>query len=137
MRFLRMLIAACCCAVLMTGCGDGMLKTKGRVIKNGGPFTLKEDEDLGIFFYPLNSDGSLGTTVYPAFFNAEDSTFHVTGTDRKGMPPGKYRVALEHKVVSKKIDLFKGAFNMTNSPLVFDVDSSTQEIVIDLDKPSS
>jgi len=137
MRFLRTQIAACLCAVLMTGCGDGMLKTKGRVIKNGGPFTLKEDEDLGIFFYPLNSDGSLGNTVYPAFFNAADSTFRVTGSDKRGMPPGKYRVALKHKLVSKKIDLFKGAFDMTHSPFVYDVDSSTREIVIDLDKPSS
>ena len=46
-------IAVCLCAVLMTGCGDGMLKTRGRVVKNGAPFTLKEGEDLGIFFYPL------------------------------------------------------------------------------------
>lgn len=135
MRFLPTQIAACLCAVLMTGCGDGMLKTKGRVVKNGVPFTLKGDEDLGIFFYPLNSDGSLGTTVYPAFFNAADSTFHVTGADKKGMPPGKYRVALEHRINKK--DLFQGAFNMNNSPFVYDIDSNTREIVIDLDKPSS
>ena len=132
MRSLSTRIAACLCAVLMTGCGDGMLKTRGRVVKNGAPFTLKEGEDLGIFFYPLKSDGSLGNTVYPAFFNAADSTFHVTGADKKGMPPGKYRVALEHKI--NKRDLFQGAYNMNNSPFVYDVDSSTREIVIDLKK---
>ena len=89
---LRTSAAAALCATLLTGCGgDGLLKTKGRVLKGGVPFTLKEG-DLGIFFYPLGGDGKLGTTVYPAFFNAADSTFHVTGNDRRGMPPGRYRL---------------------------------------------
>ena len=127
--------AALLCALVLTGCsGDGMLKTKGRVVKGGAPITLKEGEDLGIFFYPLNGDGKLGTTVYPAFFNAADSTFHVTGSDRRGMPPGKYRVAVELKL--NKRDQFKGAYDMNHSPFVFDVDVSTKEIVIDLDKKS-
>ena len=127
--------AALLCALVLTGCsGDGMLKTKGRVVKGGAPITLKEGEDLGIFFYPLNGDGKLGTTVYPAFFNAADSTFHVTGSDRRGMPPGKYRVAVELKL--NKRDQFKGAYDMNHSPFVFDVDANTKEIVIDLDKKS-
>ena len=127
--------AALLCALVLTGCsGDGLLKTKGRVVKGGAPITLKEGEDLGIFFYPLNGDGKLGTTVYPAFFNAADSTFHVTGSDRRGMPPGKYRVAVELKL--NKRDQFKGAYDMNHSPFVFDVDANTKEIVIDLDKKS-
>ena len=48
---------------MLAGCsGDGMLKTKGRVVKGGAPFALKEGEDLGVFFYPLRGDGTLGTT---------------------------------------------------------------------------
>jgi len=126
--------AAVLCTVMLTGCGDGMLHPKGRVVKGGAPVTLKDGEDLGIFFYPLNGDGKLGTTVYPAFFNAADSTFHVTGSDRRGMPPGKYRVAVELKL--NKRDQFKGAYDMNHSPFVFDVDANTKEIVIDLDKKS-
>ena len=122
-------------ALLFAGCsGDGMLKTKGRVVKGGAPLTLKEGEDLGIFFYPLRDDGKLGTTVYPAFYNAADGTFRVTGNDRRGMPPGKYRVAVELKLNKK--DLFGGVYDMERSPFVFDITAKTAEIVIDLDKRS-
>jgi hypothetical protein len=119
--------------MLVAGCGDGMLTPKGRVVKSGAPITLKPGEDLGVFFYPLTDDGKLGTTVYPALFQAADSSFRVTGSDRRGMPPGKYRVAVKLKLNKK--DLFKGAYDMTNSPFVIDVDSKIGEIVIDLDKP--
>jgi hypothetical protein len=128
----RMMGAAVICTVVLSGCGDGMLTPKGRVVKSGEPIVLKPGEDLGVFFYPLGSDGKLGTTVYPALFHAADSSFRVTGSDRRGMPPGKYRVAVELKLNKK--DLFKGAYDMTNSPFVIDVDSKTREIVIDLDK---
>jgi hypothetical protein len=127
--------AALLCALLLAGCGgDGMLKPKGRVVIGAAPFALKEGADLGIFFYPLGGDGKLGTTVYPAFFNAADSTFTVTGADRRGLPPGKYRVAVEHKLNKK--DLFNGAYDMNNSPFIFNVDAKSGEIVIDLAKKS-
>ena len=134
MRSFRLGGAALLCTVTLAGCGDGMLTTKGRVVKNGAPIALKPGEDLGIFFYPLGSDGKLGTTVYPALFSAADSTFRVTGNDRRGMPPGRYRVAVELKLNKK--DLFRGAYDMNNSPFVFDVDSRTGEILIDLDRPN-
>jgi hypothetical protein len=135
MTSFRLGAAAALCALALTGCGgNGLLKTKGRVVKGGAPFVLTDGADLGIFFYPLGGDGKLGTTVYPAFFNAADATFTVTGSDRRGMPPGKYRVAVEHK--RNKKDLFNGAYDMNKSPFVYDVDAQTTEIVIDLDKKS-
>jgi hypothetical protein len=128
-------MAAILGALLLTGCGgNGLLHPKGRVVKGGGPITLKPGEDLGVFFYPLGGDGKLGTTVYPAYFNAADSTFVVTGSDRRGLPAGKYRVAVELKL--NKADLFKGAYDMNRSPFIFDVDANTADIVIDLDKTS-
>ena len=60
-------------------------------------------------------------------------TFTVAGKDLKGVPPGKYRVAVEW--MKKKKDQLRGKFDTVNSPFKFDVDSSTKEIVIDLDKP--
>ena len=122
-------------AILLAGCGGGgMLKPKGRVVQGGTAFTIKEGADLGVFFYPLDADGKLGKTVYPAYFNASDGTFTVTGSDKRGLPPGKYRVVVEHKLNKK--DLFNGTYDMNRSPFVFDVDTNTAEIVIDLDKKS-
>ncbi|HEX4588748.1 MAG TPA: hypothetical protein VH120_02385 [Gemmataceae bacterium] len=133
MTSIRTAAAAILCATMLAGCGGGMLHPTGRVVKGGEPVVLKPGEDLGIFFYPLGGDGKLGTTVYPAFFNAADSTFRVTGSDRRGLPPGKYRVAVELK--KNKKDLFEGTYDMNNSPFVFDVDGKTAEILIDLSKP--
>jgi hypothetical protein len=57
------------------------------------------------------------------------------GPDGKGIPPGKYRLALEH--LKKKQDLFRGAFDGDRSPIVREVTNNSQEILIDLDNPSS
>jgi hypothetical protein len=126
--------AAAVCLLILAGCNsNGLFQPKGRVVKGGEPIVLKPGEDLGIFFYPLIGDGQLGKTVYPAQFNAADSTFLVTGSDRHGLPSGKYRVAVELK--KDKKDLYGGAFSMSSSPIVVDVDSKTGEILIDLSKP--
>ena len=53
------------------------------------------------------------------------------GSSTKGIPAGKYRIALEH--VRKKKDVFNGLYDGDKSPFVFDVDSSTGELVINLD----
>ena len=55
------------------------------------------------------------------------------GADLTGIPRGKYRVAVTHE--RKKKDLFNGLYDVENTRYVFDIDSSTQEIVIDLDNP--
>ena len=55
------------------------------------------------------------------------------GGDGRGIPPGKYRVAIE--LNRKKKDAFKGTYDGDRSPFVFDIDANTKEIVIDLDKP--
>ena len=51
------------------------------------------------------------------------------------MPPGKYKVAVE--LMKKKKDQFGGKYGVENTPFRVDVDASTKEIVIDLDKPGT
>jgi len=122
------------CAMLLCGCGGGgKLKAKGRIVKGGAPFTVPEEEYVRITFYPIVPEGQRAANTYAAVYNNSDGTFSVFGADGKGLPPGKYRAAVEHE--RKRKDLFKGAYDAERSPFVFDIDSSGKEIVIDLDNP--
>jgi hypothetical protein len=129
----RILAAAAALCLLVAGCGEVKLRTSGRVMKDGQPLVPKDGESVRVTFVPLPPDGSPPADHYFAEFNPADGTFHSSGKDRKGMPPGKYRVAVEYK--RNKQDVFNGKFDENRSPYVFDIDAHTTEIVIDLDKP--
>jgi hypothetical protein len=116
------------------GCGgDGLLRTQGRLLKGGQPFVPKEGEYVEITFVPIPSDGKPAQDYYFADVDQTTGTFQPAGKNKKGMPPGKYRVAVE--LMKKKKDQFGGKFDAEKSPFVFDVDAKTPEIVIDLDSP--
>ena len=121
--------------LLAAGCGgDGKLRTRGRVLKGGQPLLPKENESVRVTFVPILPDGKPPTDHYHAEFNPADATFQSAGKDKKGMPPGKYRVAVEYKR-QKRADMLGGAFDEDRSPFVFDIDARTPELVIDLDHP--
>ncbi len=109
------------------------MRTKGRLVKNGQPLMPKDHESVRVTFVPILGGGQLPKDHYFAEFNRADATFIVDGKDKKGMPPGKYRIAVEYR--KGKSDMFNGQFDEDRSPYVFDVTSSTREIVIDLDHP--
>ena len=122
-----------CCAFVLCGCeADPRLQAKGQIVKGGVPFTVPEDEYVRIVFHPIPADGKRATNTYVAVYDNRDGRFKVAGADGRGLPPGKYRVSVEHE--RKRKDLFTGAYDADRSPFVFDVDSSSKEIVIDLDK---
>lgn len=121
-------------AVAAAGCGgDGLLRTQGRLLKGGQPFVPKEDEYIEITFVPLPPDGKPAQDFYYADVDQATGTFQPAGKNKKGMPPGRYRVAVE--LMKKKKDQFRGKYDAEKSPFVFDVDAKTPEIVIDLDNP--
>jgi hypothetical protein len=132
MRTTRILIVALAAGLLAAGCGPSLLKPRGRVVKNGAPLIPAEGEFVRVTFVPVTGGDRPAPDFYVAEFNRADGTFQAAGKDRRGLPPGKYRVAVEHE--RRRKDLFNGAFNADRSPFVFDVDGSTPEIVIDLDK---
>jgi hypothetical protein len=103
------------------------------VLLGGQPLLPKEDESVRVTFVPILPDGKPPSDHYFAEYNRGDATFQAAGKDKKGLPPGKYRVAVEYK--KNKQDTFGGKFDENRSPFVFDVDSRTPEIVIDLDHP--
>src|SRR5437764_5616133 len=93
----------------------------------------QEGESVRVTFVPILPGGKPPSDHYFAEFDPADATFRSAGKDKKGMPPGKYRVAVEYK--KDKQDVFGGKFDENQSPFVFDIDSRTSEIVIDLDNP--
>ncbi len=121
------------CLVAMTGCsGDGKLNIKGRVIKNGAALKLPEKEFVRVTFFPVTTNGRPPTNTYIAAYDPEDGTFEAVGPDGHGIPPGKYRIAIEHN--RQKKDLLRGAYDGDHSPFVFEVDANTKELVLDMDK---
>ena len=133
MSTLRAALSAAFCLLLLSGCGgDGRLNVKGRIVKGGAPFTVPEGEHVRVTFFPVTTDGRPPANTYASVFNGADGTFRAVGPDGRGVPPGKYRVAVEHE--AKRRDKLRGRFDGDRSPFVFDIDSKTGEIVIDLDK---
>jgi hypothetical protein len=133
MRATGEILAAALCLLALSGCGgDGRLQARGRIVKGGTPFTVPEQEYVRVTFFPVTPDGKPPANTYAATYNGADGTFRAVGPDGKGIPPGKYRIAIEHE--RKKRDLFKGAYDGDRSPFVFDVHSSAEEILITLDK---
>jgi hypothetical protein len=111
-----------------------MLKTQGRLVKSGKPFIPGDGEAIQILFVPIFPDGKLPNDYYAAVVDQATGTFRPSGKDGKGMPPGKYRVAIE--LMKKKKDQFDGKYDSEKSPFVYDIDASTNEIVVELDNPT-
>ena len=110
------------------------MNAKGRVVKGGQPYTVLADDYVRVTFYQLTPDGAPGKNSYAATYNNADGTFRAVGPDGKGIPPGRYRVCVEHE--HKRRDLFRGAYNTDATPFVFEIDAKTKELVIDLDRRS-
>jgi hypothetical protein len=134
----RQLVFVAIIAVLgplfVVGCGssDGKLNITGKILKGGTPMTVPEEEYVRVTFFPVTADNGPPKNTYAATFERRRGTFRAEGGDGKGIPPGKYRVAVEH--VKKGGDSLKGAFDGDRSPLIFDIDRQTKPLVLDLDK---
>ncbi len=130
---LTLAVAVGLCA-LTVGCGgDGLLRTNGRLLKGGQPYIPPEGEYIEVTFVPILPDGTPPADFYYAEVDQTTGTFRPAGKNGKGMPPGKYRVAVE--LMKKKKDQLRGKFDAEKSPFIFDFDPKTSEIVIDLDNP--
>ena len=119
--------------VLIAGCGERHMNTKGRILKGGTAFTVPEDDFVRVTFIPVMENGQNPVTCYIAEYNNQEGTFKALGPDLKGIPKGKYRIAVAHE--RRRRDLFLGAYDVEKTPFVFDIDSGTQEVVLDLDHP--
>jgi len=135
MRTTRCIIVLVLFASVASGCGPKLLKAKGRVLKDGVAFTPPAEDRLIITFMPV---ADKVREMYVAAFNNADGTFNVLGRTTKGLPPGKYRVLFQYKPAEgNESPLSDDITDEDGSPYVFDVDSSTKEIVIDFDRVPS
>jgi len=123
-------------AVVAAGCGknDGLLRTRFQVVKGGENFVTPDGQHLQAEFVPIPEDGKPPNMYYWAEVNQDTGVIRPDGPQKKGMPPGKYRVALA-LMDEKKRDVFGGKFDTENSPYIFEVDEDTEELVVDLDDP--
>jgi hypothetical protein len=127
-------LAVIVCLSGIAGCGksDGKLNVTGKVVKGGAPLKVPEEEYVRVTFFPVTADGGPPKNTYASNFNRADGTFRAVGGDGQGVPPGKYRVAVEH--VKKGGDALKGAYDGDRSPLMFEIDRKTGPLLLDLDK---
>lgn len=121
----------------LAGCSnsEGKLLAKGRILKGGENLlpNREEGEYIAVTFVPIRPDGKPPDRFYYGAVDQDEGTFMASGPDKKGVPPGKYRVAVE--LMKKKKDQFNGRFDPAVSPFVFDIDAETEEILVDLDDP--
>jgi len=114
----------------LTGCGGGKKKVEGKLTQNGQPLTVS---DKGVIVMNLvAAEEGKDKTPYPAEVKS-DGTFEITGPERKGIPPGKYRISLQQFDPYPKNDKLGGKFASEKSPLVREVTGSFLEI--DVAKP--
>jgi hypothetical protein len=130
-RLLTILMVCC----LVAGCGPSRVKARGRLVKSGQPFLPGDNETVHIAFFPAADDPDPSAHSYVVSFNRADGTFQVVGKDGKGLPPGKYRVAVS--LIKDRKDQLKGAFNVKSSPVLCEVKSASEEIIVDLATPST
>lgn len=139
----RRLVAGLAVALLgglAAGCGggDGVrgVPVKGTVVLNGKPLQLKGSEQLAISLVRMDDNQSVAAT---GAYNPADGSFAVAGPTNRGIPEGKYRIAVSTSDYGPKSqgDRFRGLFGANNSPLVVSLSSDNAErLVVDVGKKS-
>jgi hypothetical protein len=122
-------------AMAVSGCGrdENLLRAKGQVLRDGEKLIPEDEEYLQVAFVPINDDKTPARNWYIAEVNQNNGSFVASGGQKKGMPPGKYRVVVE--LLKEKKDLLKGKFNGQDSPFVFDVYDTAELMMIDVEDP--
>jgi len=99
---------------------------KGKVLKGGQPLKVSDKGMVQVRFVSENSAPS--AQVGP------DGSFTMTGTDGKGIPAGKYKIAVFAFDPYPTKDLLGGKFSEQKTTIEREVKPG-QELVIDVDKP--
>jgi len=112
--------------ILAFGCGGGGGAVKGKVLRGGQPIKVGDKGMVQVRF--IAEDNGYTAPV------AADGSFTLTGNEGKGIPAGKYKIAVLAYDPYPTKDLLGGKFSAMATPINRDVKPG-DEVVIDLDKP--
>jgi hypothetical protein len=131
---------------LVAGCSsggsDGYVGVRGKLVDGGKPFVL----DTAKIKLPPGALGvPPGTRPIAVVFVSEsgeqfpgdvsnDGTFLVPGPERKGLKPGKYKIAVTASFGGGGADYFGDKFSIEKTQISRDL-KTDEEIVIDVSKP--
>jgi hypothetical protein len=154
--FLALLIAPLFAA---QGCSRGnSVWVTGKLLKGGNPYQAPTGQLVYVTFVAMEiKDGSgkdiPGGEPFTAEVDQATGTFSVPGRDRRGIPPGKYRIAVTQKMTRETFDATKpqvkkgrktadretdtlaNRFGVETSPIVRVVKGG-EVLAIDLDQPT-
>jgi hypothetical protein len=139
--------------VSLAGCSNankadtGRVVIRGKLVDNGKPFALDASKvplPKGTTMPPGVSASSALQVVFisaetkeqfAATTNPDTGTFEVTGTDGKGIVPGRYKIALTGRIGfgPDTPDYFGGKYTPDNTTILRDVKAG-EEVVIDVSK---
>lgn len=77
--------------ICLTACGKPKVTPNGKLMKGGKPFTVSQKGMFVITLYPEGGNPNDGIPVDVE----QDGTFKIVGKQRKGITPGKYKVAIQ------------------------------------------
>jgi hypothetical protein len=73
----------------LPGCGSGYSHMTGKITEKGAPLKLSDKGVVQLRFVGKDADDYYQADVQP------DGSFTVVGRDGRGIPPGKYKVAVK------------------------------------------
>lgn len=148
------------CLAILSGCGGSgnTVRVTGKLLKGGTRFTPPDGHAIGVTFYAIEIQDPSGKSVrssepFDADVDDEAGTFRVPGPEGRGIPPGKYRVAVTQRMlreafeaakrraapgkkpITRETDFLDDRFGPTTSPIVREIHEAT-ELVVDLDRPT-
>lgn len=131
----------------LVGCGPSDVKVvvRGRLLENGQPFTADPSkvklpkgaalppgvQPLQIMFIPVER----GETYIATVTDPASGKFEVTGSDGRGVKPGKYKVSVQINTGPGTPDALGGKYSPEKTTINREVKEG-EELVIDLAKPA-
>jgi hypothetical protein len=134
-RVRRSVVSALLLALLglSLGCGSDLVKVRGQIVRNGEPFQLPAGDRLRVTLVPVVEGKTRPDDSYSSnTSDPEKGTFEILGKDNRGIPKGKYRIAVEW--LHRREDQFKGKYGAERSPIIREVTAS-ESMTVDLEKP--